>query len=256
MAEPSRPGRFNLLRTKRFTNLSILTAGIALCTICYLVGFWQHSRSVVVVTGVSSSSSGAVVSRSTCSPFRSNLTVTGNLDFESHHRAEDLPPSPPAGRSQHFPACDPKLSEYTPCEDAKRSLKFDRERLMYRERHCPAPEEVLKCRIPAPYGYKTPFRWPKSRGLAWYANVPHKELTVEKRNQNWVHYENGRFRFPGGGTMFPNGADAYIDDIGKLIKLKDGSIRTAIDTGCGVRKIFLTIVTNLSSLFFSKIILV
>jgi len=34
--------------------------------------------------------------------------------------------------------------------------------------------------------------------------------------------------------MFPNGADAYIDDIGKLINLKDGSIRTAIDTGCGV----------------------
>lgn len=34
--------------------------------------------------------------------------------------------------------------------------------------------------------------------------------------------------------MFPNGAGAYIDDIGKLINLKDGSIRTAIDTGCGV----------------------
>ncbi|KAM2500286.1 hypothetical protein PS1_042334 [Malus domestica] len=34
--------------------------------------------------------------------------------------------------------------------------------------------------------------------------------------------------------MFPHGADAYIDDIGKLINLKDGSIRTAIDTGCGV----------------------
>ncbi|KAL9315087.1 hypothetical protein ACSQ67_016088 [Phaseolus vulgaris] len=35
--------------------------------------------------------------------------------------------------------------------------------------------------------------------------------------------------------MFPRGASAYIDDIGKLINLKDGSIRTAIDTGCGVR---------------------
>lgn len=58
---------------------------------------------------------------------------------------------------------------------------------------------------------------------------------MEKKNQNWVHYEGDRFRFPGGGTMFPNGADAYIDDIGKLINLKDGSIRTAIDTGCGVR---------------------
>ncbi|CAN4097536.1 unnamed protein product [Withania somnifera] len=106
--------------------------------------------------------------------------------------------------------------------------------MIYRERHCPEKDELLKCRIPAPYGYKNPFKWPVSRDLAWYANVPHKELTVEKAVQNWIRYEGDKFRFPGGGTMFPNGADAYIDDIGKLINLKDGSIRTAIDTGCGV----------------------
>lgn len=93
---------------------------------------------------------------------------------------------------------------------------------------------MRKCRVPAPYGYKTPFKWPLSRDLVWYANVPHKELTVEKAVQNWIRYEGDRFRFPGGGTMFPHGAGAYIDDIGKLINLKDGSIRTAIDTGCGV----------------------
>lgn len=92
----------------------------------------------------------------------------------------------------------------------------------------------MKCRIPAPFGYRVPFRWPASRDSVWYANVPHKELTIEKKNQNWVRFEADRFRFPGGGTMFPRGADAYIDDIGKLINLKDGSIRTAIDTGCGV----------------------
>jgi phosphomannomutase len=34
--------------------------------------------------------------------------------------------------------------------------------------------------------------------------------------------------------MFPRGADAYIDDIDKLISLSDGKIRTAVDTGCGV----------------------
>lgn len=93
---------------------------------------------------------------------------------------------------------------------------------------------MLKCRIPAPAGYRNPFRWPESREWAWYANVPHKELTVEKAVQNWIRFEGDRFRFPGGGTMFPNGADAYIDDIGKLVNLKDGSIRTAVDTGCGV----------------------
>jgi hypothetical protein len=69
--------------------------------------------------------------------------------------------------------------------------------------------------------------------------VPHKELTVEKKNQNWVRFNGNRFRFPGGGTMFPRGANAYVDDIGKMINLKDGSIRTAIDTGCRVRSTFL-----------------
>lgn len=246
MAETSRLGRFSSLRAKRFSNLYFLTAGIVLCTICYLIGFWQQAKGNV--TTVATGAGDGVVSRPPCSPFRSNLTAASRLDFESHHRAEDLPPAPPAARAIHFPACASELSEYTPCEDAKRSLRFERQRLIYRERHCPSTaEEVLKCRIPAPYGYRTPFRWPESRGLAWYANVPHKELTVEKKNQNWVHYENGRFRFPGGGTMFPRGADAYIDDIGKLIDLEDGSIRTAIDTGCGVRKIFL----SFSFLFFS-----
>jgi len=111
--------------------------------------------------------------------------------------------------------------------------------LIYRERHCPEKHEILKCRIPAPHGYKNPFKWPASRDFAWYNNVPHKHLTVEKAGQNWIRFAGDRFRFPGGGTMFPNGADAYIDDIGRLINLKDGSIRTAIDTGCGVIKLLI-----------------
>lgn len=156
------------------------------------------------------------------------------LDFQPHHLAEDLPHALPLARGSRFPPCSPKYSEYTPCEDVDRSLKFDRERLVYRERHCPEKGELLKCRIPAPYGYRQPFRWPESRDAAWYANVPHKHLTVEKAGQNWVRFKGDRFSFPGGGTMFPNGAGAYIDDIGKLINLRDGSIRTAIDTGCGV----------------------
>nr|KYP74903.1 hypothetical protein KK1_007597 [Cajanus cajan] len=104
--------------------------------------------------------------------------------------------------------------------------------MIYRERHC--PQEALKCRVPAPYGYRNPFPWPASRDRAWFANVPHRELTVEKAVQNWIRSDGDRFIFPGGGTTFPNGAQAYIEDIGKLINLKDGSLRTALDTGCGV----------------------
>ncbi|KAG5152825.1 hypothetical protein JHK84_029297 [Glycine max] len=46
-------------------------------------------------------------------------------------------------------------------------------------------------------------------------------------------------RLPRRRNHLPNGAGAYIEDIGKLINLKDGSIRTAPDTGCVVDGIFL-----------------
>ncbi|KAA8516002.1 hypothetical protein F0562_019181 [Nyssa sinensis] len=214
------------------TNLYYMAFTTILCSIFYLIGIWQHGG----ITG-GPTPAGVLIPRLPCNPSRNTTTtikMAKPLDFKPHHTAEDLYPVSPVARAKHFPPCDPTYSEYTPCEDAKRSLKFDRERLVYRERHCPERAELLKCRIPPPYGYTKPFRWPESRDSAWYANVPHKHLTVEKAGQNWVRFEKDRFRFPGGGTMFPRGADAYIDDIGKLINLRDGSIRTAIDTGCGV----------------------
>ncbi|KAK4266721.1 hypothetical protein QN277_023607 [Acacia crassicarpa] len=221
---PRNPNRF-------LPNLPLIVVTTVFCTVFYLIGLWQHSSGPVAIDA------GYVVADSLC--LRPNSTSSSppappNLDFTARHYIPDPLPAPEAARDFHFPLCDASLSEYTPCEDVKRSLKFDRDRLIYRERHCPEPAEVLRCRIPAPYGYRVPVRWPESRDWAWYANVPHKELTVEKKQQNWIRFEGERFRFPGGGTMFPRGADAYIDDIGKLINLRDGSIRTAIDTGCGV----------------------
>ncbi|KAI4378134.1 hypothetical protein MLD38_015659 [Melastoma candidum] len=200
----------------RNSHLSTWFLLLCLCLASYLLGTWQRGGTTP-----------SIVSR--CDPAVETPPVT--LDFDAHHR-QDGPLDEETVRK--FPPCHIKYSEYTPCEDVQRSLRFDRNRLIYRERHCPGKDELLKCRVPAPFGYKIPFRWPTSRDFAWYANVPHKELTVEKAVQNWIHYQGDRFKFPGGGTMFPNGADAYIDDIGKLINLGDGSIRTAIDTGCGV----------------------
>ncbi|GAB4861829.1 hypothetical protein Ancab_037085 [Ancistrocladus abbreviatus] len=210
-------------------NLYYTVTLITLCSVSYLLGSYQQSSSAL-----------SIAVRQTPSNFRSNscTTTSSNLDFRSHHRAEDLlsinATSFLAARVKHFPPCHRNLSEYTPCEDVHRSLNFPRERLIYRERHCPQKHELLKCRIPAPHGYTTPFQWPESRDMVWYANVPHKWLTVEKAGQNWVRFEDDRFTFPGGGTMFPKGADAYIDGIGRLIDLENGSVRTAIDTGCGV----------------------
>ncbi|GER31294.1 S-adenosyl-L-methionine-dependentmethyltransferases superfamily protein, partial [Striga asiatica] len=213
------------LRTKK-TNLYYMAATTILCSVFYLVGIWHHGG------GAAGASPASLLPTLPCGGASESLPPA--LEFAPRHAAEDLVPLTPAAREARFPPCDPKFSEHTPCQDTARSLRFDREMLAYRERHCPAEEERLRCRIPAPHGYTSPFRWPESRDSAWYANVPHKHLTVEKAGQNWVRFEGDRFRFPGGGTMFPRGADAYIDDIGKLIDLAGGEIRTAIDTGCGV----------------------
>lgn len=206
-----------------------------LCSIAYMIGRGSVSTSPVSNVAASlpciplkTTSTTAAVSTNSSSSTAGQLDLTATQgDDEGEGGVND-------DGVNVYPPCDFKYSEYTPCEDPHRSLKFKRDRLIYRERHCPDRTQLLKCRIPAPYGYKKPFKWPKSRDLAWFANVPHKELSVEKAVQNWIQKEGDKFRFPGGGTMFPNGADAYVDDIDKLINLKDGSIRTAIDTGCGV----------------------
>ncbi|KAI4383095.1 hypothetical protein MLD38_008973 [Melastoma candidum] len=196
-----------------------------LISVSYLLGSWQQQYRL------GDYSAATLTPSRPC--LRPNSTLPSSLDFVPHHR-HDEEGSLTVEKIKSFPPCHAKYSEHTPCEDRKRARKFDRRRLIFRERHCPAAGEKLKCRIPAPYGYKNPFRWPLSREKAWFANVPHKKLTVEKAVQNWIRYEGETFLFPGGGTMFPNGADAYIDDIGKLIDLRHGEIRTAIDTGCGV----------------------
>lgn len=113
-------------------------------------------------------------------------------------------------------------------------MTFPRENMNYREKHCPPEDENLSCLIPAPKGYSTPFRWPKSRDYVPYANAPHKSLTVEKAVQNWVQYEGNVFRFPGGGTQFPHGADACIEQLASVILMSNRTVRTALDTGCGV----------------------
>ncbi|XP_059662077.1 probable methyltransferase PMT18 [Cornus florida] len=241
--EYSGSAKFNQLESKR-SRLTWIIGISGLCVLSYTLGAWQNtilapsSRSEVfnrddgssaggkdhstVIASLSSSSSSASSSSSSSSSL--------HLDFGSHHElvvniSED---------SHEFKPCGLNYSEYTPCQDPFRSKKFDLKMLKYRERHCPSKKELVRCLIPAPPKYKTPFRWPQSRDYAWYDNIPHKELSIEKAVQNWIQVEGNRFRFPGGGTMFPDGAGVYIDDIAKLIPLNDGNIRTALDTGCGV----------------------
>ncbi|CAJ1943155.1 unnamed protein product [Sphenostylis stenocarpa] len=197
-------------------------AVLGLCCFFYLLGAWQRSGS-----GKGDNLALKV------NKLMTDCTVLPNLSFESHHNdVEIFEPSEP--KAKVFKPCDVKFRDYTPCQEQDRAMTFPRENMIYRERHCPAEKEKLRCLIPAPKGYTTPFPWPKSRDYAYYANVPYKSLTVEKAAQNWVQFQGNVFKFPGGGTMFPQGADAYIDELASVIPIADGSVRTALDTGCGV----------------------
>ncbi|KAJ6765161.1 SAM-DEPENDENT METHYLTRANSFERASE [Salix koriyanagi] len=135
---------------------------------------------------------------------------------------------------KEFKPCEDKYIDYTPCQDQTRAMTFPRDDMIYRERHCPPDNEKLRCLIPAPRGYANPFPWPKSRDYVPFVNAPYKSLTVEKAVQNWIQYEGNVFRFPGGGTQFPHGADAYINELASVIPMDNGIVRTALDTGCGV----------------------
>jgi len=134
-----------------------------------------------------------------------------------------------------FPECTIDYQDYTPCTDPNRWRKYGNYRLSFMERHCPPIFERKECLVPPPEGYQPTMKWPMSRKQCWYKNVPYDWINNEKSNQHWLVKEGDKFNFPGGGTMFPDGVSAYIDLMENLIPgMKDGTVRTAIDTGCGV----------------------
>lgn len=208
-------------RTRRPISILIV---IGLCCFCYLIGIWQKSGS---------GKGDKLALQVTEQTADCNVFPQTTLDFESHHNYVETVETSEL-TVKRFKSCEAKYTDYTPCHEQDRAMKFPREDMIYRERHCPPDDEKLRCLILAPKGYTTPFPWPKSRDYAYYANVPYKHLTVEKAVQNWVQFQGNVFKFPGGGTMFPRGADAYIDELASVVPIGSGMIRTALDTGCGV----------------------
>ncbi|KAL0447050.1 UNVERIFIED_CONTAM: putative methyltransferase PMT2 [Sesamum latifolium] len=214
--------KFNSGDSRTRSSVSIfIVAG--LCCFFYLLGAWQRS-------GFGKGDSIALEMTKS----GANCNILPNLNFETHHGGEAGIIDDSDSKVTVYKPCHPRYTDYTPCQDQRRAMTFPRENMIYRERHCPSQEEKLHCLIPAPKGYVTPFPWPKSRDYVPYANAPYKSLTVEKAIQNWIQYEGNVFRFPGGGTQFPQGADKYIDQLASVIPIKNGTVRTALDTGCGV----------------------
>ncbi|KAF7806189.1 putative methyltransferase PMT2 [Senna tora] len=196
-----------------------------LCAFFYIFGAWQRGGS-----GKGDSIAAEITKHTDCS-------ILSDLNYETHRdnsAASTTPPNDSDSQVKEFAPCEDRYSDFTPCHDQMRAMTFPRENMNYRERHCYPPEQKLRCLIPPPQGYATPFPWPKSRDYVPYANAPYKSLTIEKAVQNWIQYEGNVFRFPGGGTQFPEGADAYIDQLASVIPFNNGMVRTALDTGCGV----------------------
>ncbi|PKA54177.1 putative methyltransferase PMT13 [Apostasia shenzhenica] len=131
-------------------------------------------------------------------------------------------------------ACPPEEVDHMPCEDPRRSSQLSRVMNFYRERHCPLPGEAPLCLIAPPNGYRMPVPWPGSLNKIWHGNMPYDKLAERKGHQGWMKEEGPYFIFPGGGTMFPDGAVQYIEKLGQFIPMKSGLLRTALDIGCGV----------------------
>ncbi|CAN6372777.1 unnamed protein product [Urochloa humidicola] len=206
-----------------------LVVAMVLCCFFYLLGAWQRSG-----YGKGDTIAAAVNRHSACGDASS--AAAAGLTFETHHHggAPTNTSSSSSSPPEMVPACAAALADHTPCHDQDRAMKFPRKNMVYRERHCPSASERLRCLIPAPAGYVTPFPWPKSRDYVPFANAPYKSLTVEKAVQNWVQYEGALLRFPGGGTQFPKGANEYIDRLATVVPFGSGHVRTVLDTGCGV----------------------
>lgn len=64
--------------------------------------------------------------------------------------------------------------------------------------------------------------------------MPHNKIAERKGHQGWMKEEGPYWIFPGGGTMFPDGAVQYIEKLGQYILFSGGVLRTALDMGCGV----------------------
>lgn len=190
-----------------------------LCCFFYILGAWQRSG-----FGKGDHIALEVSKQTDCS-------VLNNLNYQTSGDAGMIDDG---AQVKEFKPCEDKYIDYTPCQDQTRAMTFPRDDMIYRERHCPPDNEKLRCLIPAPRGYANPFPWPKSRDYVPFVNAPYKSLTVEKAVQNWIQYEGNVFRFPGGGTQFPHGADAYINELASVIPMDNGIVRTALDTGCGV----------------------
>lgn len=77
--------------------------------------------------------------------------------------------------------------------------------------------------------YRPPPPWPVRRERARYANVELPLLPAAK-----VAAGQGPARGRGEWLVFPKGVRNYVEQLERVVPLRGGVVRTALDVGCGV----------------------
>ncbi|PWZ57193.1 putative methyltransferase PMT18 [Zea mays] len=140
---PASPKAQQLQESKK-QRLTYILVVSALCIAFYVLGAWQN-------TTLPKPIGNSAITRVGCDPTAATTQSSGSvpsfgpgsgevLDFDAHHRLT-INNTDGDGELQQFPACPLNFSEYTPCEDRRRGRRFDRNMLVYRERHCPGKDE-------------------------------------------------------------------------------------------------------------------
>ncbi|XP_021310879.1 probable methyltransferase PMT19 isoform X2 [Sorghum bicolor] len=151
-------------------------------------------------------------------------------DGPDHHHPHPHPPPP-------VPPCPPNATHDVPCHEPPSG-----------ERHCPPrpppppphppkdppphpPPPPPHCRVPPPPGYRPPPPWPARRDRARYANV---DLPPPPPVKVAAGLEQDPVRRRGEWLVFTEGVRDYVEQLERVVPLRGGVVRTALDIGCGV----------------------
>ncbi|PHU29194.1 putative methyltransferase PMT13 [Capsicum chinense] len=175
-----------------------------------------------------------------CTPLGDSLAASGRQSLlrsasgDPRQRSRLIAQVESGRNNREIDACSADYVDHMPCEDPRINSQLSREMNFYRERHCPLPKDTPLCLIPPTQGYRVPVQWPESLHKIWHENMPYNKIADRKGHQGWMKKEGPYFIFPGGGTMFPDGAEQYIEKLKQYIRIAGGVLRTALDMGCGV----------------------
>nr|CAB3479129.1 unnamed protein product [Digitaria exilis] len=206
--------------------LSLSAAAVAAATTTLLLISAVVSRSHHVA---SSSSSPPLLPPSASASTTDTQAPAPAPDAEHHHHPPPPPPVPP---------CPPNATHLVPCHESPSG-----------DRHCPPrpppplphppkdhpphppPPPPPHCRVPPPPGYRPPPPWPVRRERARYANVEFPLLPPAKvpAGQDPAHGRREWLVFAQG-----KGVRDYVEQIERVVPLRGGVVRTALDIGCGV----------------------